>query len=83
MKRPPFSGSSSAAKVVGAWRFGRDMKSTEPSAATSATVRPSPMAAYEPIGAKPLRLCSLRLPLASQRRIGIRAEIGLERNRRI
>src|SRR4051812_11958971 len=29
------------------------MKSTEPSAATSATVLPSPIAAYEPMGAKP------------------------------
>ena len=34
-------------------RLGSDMKSTEPSAATSATVLPSPIAAYEPIGAKP------------------------------
>jgi hypothetical protein len=34
-----------AANVVGEWRLGSDMKSTDPSAARSATVRPSPSAA--------------------------------------
>jgi hypothetical protein len=39
--------------VVGEWTLGSDMKSTEPSAATSATVLPSPIAAYALTGAKP------------------------------
>src|SRR5207248_1830207 len=47
------SGSSSAAKVVGAWSPGSERKSTEPSAATSAAVRPSPITAYAPMGANP------------------------------
>src|SRR5437763_7801506 len=54
------------------------MKSTEPSAATRATVLPSPIAAYEPIGAKPSDARSPRLALTIQRRVGIRAEVGLD-----
>src|SRR2546421_8644002 len=54
-KRPPRSGSSSAANVVGACSAGSERKSTEPSAATRAAVRPSPIAAYAPIGANPSR----------------------------
>src|SRR5436189_1372854 len=52
-KRPPRSGSSSAANVVGACSAGSERESTEASAATSAAVRPSPIAAYAPMGAKP------------------------------
>ena len=45
VKAPPRSGSSNAAKVLGESRSGRQSQSIEPSRATSATVRPSPIAA--------------------------------------
>jgi hypothetical protein len=43
-KRPPRSASSSDANTLPESRSGRQSQSTEPSRATSATVRPSPIA---------------------------------------
>ena len=47
---PPRSASKTAANTLGESRFGRQSQSTDPSRATSATVRPSPIAAYSPMG---------------------------------
>jgi hypothetical protein len=50
-KRPPRSASKSAPNTLGESRSGRQSQSIAPSRATSATVRPSPIAAYSQIGA--------------------------------
>jgi hypothetical protein len=44
-KRPPRSASRSAANTLGEWRSGRHSQSIDPSSATRAAVRPSPIAA--------------------------------------
>jgi hypothetical protein len=59
-KLPPVSGSSSAANTGGESIAGTAHQSTVPSAATSASDRPSPMTPYPPIGAK----ASVRTPSA-------------------